>query len=461
MPEQPPPSASSVPFAVPDSFDRSGTGSIKWATAGADHDPDRIPLGVADMDLPGFPDLFEALRERALHPVLGYTLPSPRSRGLVVAWYRDRFGADIDPDWIVQLPFGPRAAIRFVLDAVALNGPRGPGPVLAPTPEYGGFGQVARAAGLEYEEIPLERTTTRQGNGGTPGSGYRLPVEEFEARAARSGATAVVLSSPHNPTGRVWSFEEIRRLASAAASAGGVLISDEVHSDLVHPEYPGALRPGALGTPVPAHPVAVHAAGRDLAARTVTVHSVGKTFNVSGLAEALLLVPSPGLRRRIVQAVEGHGCFEGSRPLAALAQDVALARGGPWRDSLSAYLAANRNLAVRGLRDAAPGLVACVPEASYLLWLDGSALVTEVSSRHGGERDGTWDGMRRGAQDGLREALLRDCGLDLQDGAAFGESGRGFLRLNFALPAPRLREAVGRLTRYAAERRGHRTVPET
>lgn len=424
----PPPDRSAAPFPpVPESFDRSGTDSVKWATAGADHDPYRIPLGVADMDLPGFPALFEALRERVRHPVIGYTLPSARGRDLVVAWYRDRFGAVIDPDWIVQLPFGPRTAIRFVLDAVAARSDR-PGPVLATGPEYGGFPVVAGAAGLRYEEIPLRRAP----------DGYRLPVEEFESRAARSGATAVVLSSPHNPTGRIWSPAEINRLAAAAASGGGVLVSDEVHSDLVHPGSPP-------------HPVAVHAVDPGLAARTVTLHSVGKGFNVSGIAEVLLLVPSPDLRQRLIREIEGHGFSACAGPLAALAQDIAFDRGGPWRDGLVEYLAGNRDLAVRVLRQAVPGLVACVPEASYLLWLDAGALAG-ARFRGGRPRNLGDSGLSRSpdAPGDVRGSLLRSCGLDLQDGGAFGGTGQGFLRLNFALPRPRLREAVTRLARYAA-----------
>jgi cysteine-S-conjugate beta-lyase len=393
------------------SFDRSGTRSIKWATAGTEQDPTRIPLGVADMDLPALPAVHDALRDRLAHPAaLGYSHPDPRSRDLVVAWYRRRHGATIDPDWIVQLPFGPRPAIRFLLDALT---PRGP--VLAPAPEYGGFATVARAAGLPYDPVPLER--------GGP-LGHRLPVEEFEARAARRGATAIVLSSPHNPTGRVWDPGELRRLARAAARAGSVLIADEVHGDLAH----GPRR----------HPVAVHAVGPELAPHTVTVHSVGKTFNISGLADALALVPDPDLRARLVRAIEGRGFFEGGRLLGMIAQDAAYTHGGPWVDRLTAYLRGNRDL-VAGTLAAVPGLLTCVPEASYLAWLDASAL----------GRPGT------GRQ--IRAALLAEAGIDLQDGAAFGHAGEGHLRLNFALPRPRLREALERLRGCAGRWRGSDT----
>jgi cysteine-S-conjugate beta-lyase len=391
------------------SFDRSGTRSIKWATAGAEHDPHRIPLGVADMDLPGLPALHRALRDRLAHPALGYSHPDPRSRDLVVSWYRQRHGAEIDPEWIVQLPFGPRPAIRFLLDTL---GPRGP--VLAPAPEYGGFAQVARAAGLPYEPVPLER--------GGP-AGFRLPVEEFEARAARSGATAIVLSSPHNPTGRVWDAGELQRLARAAAGAGTVLIADEVHGDLAHGPRP--------------HPVAVHAVGPALAPHTVTVHSPGKTFNISGLADALALVPSPELRARLVRTLEGSGFFAGGRLLGMIAQDAAYAHGGPWVDRLTAYLRGNRDVAAEALA-AVPGLLTCVPEASYLLWLDASAL-----------------GPAPGGSP--RAALLAEAGIDLQDGTAFGHAGEGHLRLNFALPRPRLREALARLLRCTRRWRGSAT----
>lgn len=382
----------------PDHFDRSGTASVKWATAGAEGDPSRIPLGVADMDLPGFPPLFRALRDRLAHPALGYTLPGADSRELVAAWYRVRFGARIEPDWVVLLPVGPRAAVRFVLDALPARGP-----VLSPTPEYGGFATVVEGAGIAHHRIPLDRTA----------DGYRLPLAAFATAADRHGAAAVLLSSPHNPTGRVWALADIRHLAEIAARAGALVICDEVHSDLVYPGHRHA--PAAL------------AAG-DLAEATVTIHSIGKTFNVSGLADAFMIVPSAHLRSRITRAVRGAGFFTSGRALGMLAQDIALASGEPWRAALVAYLKENRDLAVRALRGTIPGLVACVPQASYLLWLDGAPL---------------------GGSGAPPATMLRSRGLDLQDGAAFGAAGGGFLRLNFALPRPRLRHALSRLAAYA------------
>ncbi|MEU3465246.1 aminotransferase class I/II-fold pyridoxal phosphate-dependent enzyme [Streptomyces sp. NPDC006733] len=402
-----------------DGLDRTGTRSVKWLNAGVEQDPGRIPLGVADMDLPGFPALFAALRERLGHPALGYSRVDPAARERVARWYGRRHGAAVDPDWVVLLPFGPRTAVRVVLDAAAA-GPAPRGPLLTPTPEYGGFAAVAGAAGRTVREIPLDRT------GGT----YRLPVEEFAAACRRQPGAVVALSSPHNPTGRVWEADELHALAAAAAGGDGVLISDEVHCEIVHPGH--------------RHVTAVRAAG-EFAASTVVVHSVGKAFNVSGLADAFLLVPDPDLRRRVVATLEGFGFFEGGRLLGALAQEIALEHGEPWLRSLTAGLTDRRDLIVTRLADAVPGAVACVPEASFLLWLDGAAF--------GGARP---EGLAPDA--GIREVLLAACGVELTDGAAFGAAGRGWARLNFALPAPALAEAAERIARFAEKAPGRRSA---
>ncbi|MDJ0343556.1 aminotransferase class I/II-fold pyridoxal phosphate-dependent enzyme [Streptomyces sp. H10-C2] len=402
-------------------LDRTGTRSVKWQNAGVEQDARRIPLGVADMDLPGFPALYAALRARLDHHALGYTRADPAARERVARWYARRHAAEIDPDWVVLLPFGPRTAVRVVLDAAAA-GPAPRGPVLTASPEYGGFAVVARAAGRTVQEIPLGRA----------GGGYRLPVDEFAYRCRREPGAVVALSSPHNPTGRVWDDGELHALAEAAAAGDGLLLSDEVHCEILHPGR--------------RHITAVRAAGK-FARHTVVVHSVGKAFNVSGLADAFLLVPDAELRRRVVATLEGFGFFEGGRLLGALAQEVALEHGEPWLRSLTSGLTERRDLIVTRLADAVPGLVACVPEASFLLWLRGAAF--------DGAPPGD-DAERAEGAPGIRERLLAACGVELTDGAAFGAAGEGYARLNFALPEPRLAEAADRLVRFAEEAKGIR-----
>lgn len=369
-------------------LDRRGTASAKWLIAGCDQDPSRIALGLADMDLPVFPGILDAIRDRLRHPAFGYTVSGAASRATIACWYWSRFGVEVDPDWVVLTPFGAKAAVQLVLDVTA-PGRR----VLCPTPEYGGFRKLVRSAGAEYVEVPLTKPR------------YSLPIDTF-ADEARHGIGAVVLSSPHNPTGRVWSAAEIRGLAEIAATSKALLIADEVHSDLIYDDR--------------SHPVAVSAAG-DLAEHALTVHSAGKTFNVTGIPSAFLLVPSAPLRRRLTDALDARGFYQGTL-LGTLIQDVAFTHGGPWRQSLVKYLQGNRDLLIHDLA-AAPALVATVPEATYLLWLDFAPLGRPAAN--------------------LREDLLSRSGLDLQDGRKLGAPGH--LRLNFALPRPRLREVIHRL----------------
>ncbi|WP_371478232.1 aminotransferase class I/II-fold pyridoxal phosphate-dependent enzyme [Kitasatospora sp. NBC_00315] len=371
-------------------FDRTGTDSTKWATA--EGRGGVIALGLADMDLPGPPAVAAALAARAAHPAYGYTRADPRGRELVADWYRARHRVGIDPDWVLLLPFSPRTALRLLLEALAPAGP-----VVLPTPEWGGFAEICRAAGLPLRELPL-----------TPDEhGYRLPVEEF----ARSRPGAIVLSSPNNPTGRLWSRAEIRALAeiAAASGTGGVLLADELHGDLLHPDH--GLH----------HPVAVDAAG-DLARHTVTLNSVGKTFNASGIPSCFALVPDPVLRSRLTTLMAGFGLWEGGL-LEQTVQQAALRDGGPWLDALVRHLVTVRERLTGVLGEA----VVAVPQASFLLWLDAARL-----------------GLPAGD---ARAALLERCGLELSDGAAFGPAGRGRLRLNYAVPAPLLEQVVARLGR--------------
>ncbi|WP_180290669.1 aminotransferase class I/II-fold pyridoxal phosphate-dependent enzyme [Streptomyces sp. TLI_171] len=337
------------------------------------------------MDLPGPPAVGAALRARAGHPAFGYPVAEPADRVLVAQWYRRRHGVEVDPEWVILLPVAPGTAVRLLVEATRPL----PGPAVFVTPEWGGFARVCGAAGVATRELPLLPT-------GDPETAFRLPLEEVAA--SRPGL--VLLSSPHNPTGRLWSAREIRALARAAAP--GLLISDEVHGDLRHPD---------AGAP---HPVAV--AVTDGAPNVVTLNSVGKTFNVSGVPSCFALVPDRALREQLTAVLAGFGLWEGGL-LGAVVQRAALAEGGPWLDGLLEHLVAARELAVAALG----GAVLARPRASYLLWLDGSGL-------------------------GTREELLTQRHVELADGSDFGAAGSGCLRLNFALPMDRLRTALTRLT---------------
>ncbi|MER7579267.1 aminotransferase class I/II-fold pyridoxal phosphate-dependent enzyme [Kitasatospora sp. NPDC097691] len=387
-----PPTATSPTATGDDGFDfmspfsRTGTGSSKWARTGGT--PGVIPMGLADMDLPGPPAVAEALERRARHRAYGYTVCDPAGRSLVADWYRARHAVEVDPDWVLLLPCGPRTALRLLLETV-----RPQAPVLFPTPEWSGFAQICRAAGLPHLELPLHLG---------PG-GYRMPRGPFP-----SPAGAVLLSSPHNPSGTVWPSGSVRGLAGWAADSGALLISDEVHGDLTHP--------GAR------HPVAVTTARPEDRHHVVTLNSVGKTFNCSGLPSSFALVPDPALRTRFTDTMAGFGLWEGGL-LEQTVQRAALREGGPWLDALLAHLVTARTR----LTDRLGSAVRSAPRASYLLWLDAAALGLPLDS--------------------ARQALLERCGLESSDGADFGPGGHGSLRLNYALPGSVLDTVLARLER--------------
>ncbi|MFG2692254.1 aminotransferase class I/II-fold pyridoxal phosphate-dependent enzyme [Kitasatospora sp. NPDC048407] len=338
------------------------------------------------MDLPGPPAVGAALRVRAGHPAFGYPVVEEADRVLVARWYRRRHGVEVPPEWVMLLPFGPGTAVRLLLEAARPLS----GPAVCVTPEWNGLARACRAAGVPVREVPLVHAPEQRENA------FRLPLGGIAAACPGM----VLLSSPNNPTGLLWPAGDIRALARTAAP--GLLVSDEVHGDLRHPD---------AGVP---HPVAV--AVTDGAPNVVTLNSVGKTFNLSGVPSCLALVPDPALRARLAEVMAGFGLWEGGL-LGALVQRAALAEGEEWLAGLLTRLVTARESATAALG----GAVLARPQASFLLWLDGSGL-------------------------GTREDLLTQRHVELASGFDFGPAGSGCLRLNFALPPDRLRTALTRLT---------------
>ncbi|MFM2090941.1 MAG: hypothetical protein RLZZ127_1430 [Planctomycetota bacterium] len=369
--------------------DRRGTWSLKW-DRWADR-PGVLPLWVADMDVAAPPVVLAALRERLDHGVLGYTR-EPEALGAALAgWCARRHGWAVDPAAVMAFP-GTMIAARLI--ARVLGRPGAPGIVLTPT--YPPLRAVAGHAGQCAVEVPLVETA----------AGWRLDHAALERIDGPAGGI-LWLCSPHNPTGRIWDVAELAALAALARRLGLRVVADEVWAD-------GALPGARRHRPFPA-------AAPDLAARTITLFSIGKSFNLPGLGLAAAVVPDPAERRALRAAAAELVPYPTAPALVAAV--AAWSGADAWVDALAADIATRVDATLAGLR--AAGLRVHRPEATPLLWIPL------------GERV---------AGDPARAALA--AGVGLSEGDPFGAPG--WVRLNAAADPALLAEAVARLARLVA-----------
>lgn len=372
-------------------IDRGPTASYKWDKYG---DRDVIPLWVADMDFRSAPAIIEGLQERISHGIFGYTRAPDNLVKAVVAALRDDYDWTVDPDWIVWLP-GVVSGLNVLCRAIGSCGDE----VITLTPVYPPFLSAPALAGRALVRVPLH----------VEGARWTCDMDALE-RAVSERTRLMLLCSPHNPVGRVWSRDEVAALADFAERHDLILGSDEIHAGLILDE----------GTPhIPAATVS-----RGVAARTVTLMAPSKTFNIPGLGCSFAVIQDRRLRVAFCHSMEG--IVPHVNLLGYVAAQAAYEKGRSWHIESLAYLRDNRNLVEREI-EAMPGLSMTHVEATYLAWID--ARKTGIADPAG---------------------FFEQAGVGLSDGVDFG--GPGYVRLNFGCPRSLLIEALRRM-REALDRR--------
>ena len=375
-------------------IDRRGTGSVKWDHVDALFRGDGLlPLWVADMDFESPPEVITALAERARHGVFGYTMAGPEYRDALVAWFRDRHGWSIDPSRLLHAP-GVVPALNILIQTLTDPGDR----VIIQKPVYHPFMTSIEKNGREILNNPL---VLRDG-------AYRMDFDDLARKAANPRARLMILCNPHNPVGRAWSREELRRLGGICAARGITVISDEIHCDLVHSGH---------------RHVPFASTGEECLMSSITCLSPGKTFNLAGLGASAIIVPDKKLRDDFNQAKAGM--VPGLNIFSLAAMEAAFKYGDEWLEQLLAYLQKNLDFTLDFFRQRIPRIAAIKPEGTYLLWLDCRALGLDDSA--------------------LRTFMREQARLGLDDGFLFGHGGSGFQRMNIACPRSLLEEALQRL----------------
>jgi cystathionine beta-lyase len=373
--------------------DRTGTGSEKWERyAGRDV----LPMWVADMDFETAPPVIEALERRARHGVFGYTVPDSVAREAVVAHCASRYGWKIDPAWILFFTGVNK------ITAAAVRALTEPGDsILVCTPVYPPLHLAPAGAGRKLVPVPLMRDEACR---------YSIDFDALDREAA--SARMLILCSPHNPIGRVWSPGELQRVAEIANRHNLLVLADEIFADLA--------LDGRAHTPF------ATVAGVD-PRRVVTGMSASKTFNLAGLACAFAIVPDPDAKRRMKSILRTITAPD-LNAFAYVGMEAALNHGEPWRHELLAYLAGNRDALAAAIARETPEVRMTPVEATFLAWFDVSALGLEDP-----------------------HAFFVSAGVGLSDGRDF--LGPGHVRMNFGCTRATLDEGIRRFTAAVRSRR--------
>jgi cystathionine beta-lyase len=385
-------------FPAPDfdeSINRVGTHSSKWDTMERLYGvsaADGIAMWVADMDFRPPNCVQRAIEKMAAHGIYGYYGDDAEYLAAIRWWMETRHGWTV-PTEAIFTTHGLVNGTAICVDAFTEPGDG----ILLMTPVYHAFARVIRGAGRDVVECPLDVTDGR----------YTFDTADWQARITPK-TRMMILCSPHNPGGRVWSQAELRAVADFCVKNDLILVSDEIHHDLV---FPGQKH------------IAMPLAAPDIQDRLVVMTATTKTFNIAGAHSGNVIIPDPKLRERFAARMNALGISANSFGLF-MATAAYSPEGAAWVDALTSYLDGNRRLFDEGV-NAIPGLRSMPLEATYLAWVDFAG--TGMTTAEFVER----------VQKGARIAA--------NHGATFGLGGESFLRFNLATPRARVEQAVERL----------------
>lgn len=365
-------------------IDRRHTGAVKYDGLDAmfgRHDV--TPLWIADLDFAVCPDIIDALRQRLEHPVLGYSAAPEAYWQSIIDWQARRHGFKVERGELAFIP----GVVKGIALCVNYFTSRGDAVVIQP-PVYHPFRMVIEGNDRRVLENPLV----------FDGEQYRMDLDGLADLLRRERPRMMILCNPHNPIGLQWDAPTLARVASLCRETGTVVVSDEIHGDLVLHGRPH----------IPFLDVS-----DDARAVGVMLGAPSKTFNIPGLVSSWMVVKSEGLRRDFYRWMEVNE-FSSPVMISTIGAEAAYTAGEQWLDEMMAYVERNIEYAIDYVDRNIPGVRVVCPEASFLLWLDFNALNLE--------------------QEQLMDLLVNDARIAANDGTMFGRQGKGFARLNVGTP---------------------------
>ncbi len=374
--------------------DRSNTACVKYDLRNLFFGTEEVlPMWVADMDFRTPDFIMDAIRKRAEHEVLGYSIRPDSYFTSLTAWLMRRHQWAVDRQWIAFSP-GIVPAVNMAVLAFSQRRDR----IIVQPPVYFPFFDAVKKHGrkLVYNQLIME-------NGR-----YRMDFEDLE-KHCREGAAMIILSNPHNPGGNAWTREELRKLADLCNRYGVLMVSDEIHSDLVNRGYRHTVLAGL---------------SPETAANTVTMVAPSKTFNLAGMATSSVIISNPLLMKKFRKVLDALHIEMGNL-FGNIASEAAYTHGDAWLEQLLDYIDGNIRLLMDFADKRLPQVKVIRPEATYMAWLDFSAT-----------------GMN---QHELKTFVIEKAGLGLNEGPQFGPGGEGYMRMNLACPRATLQKALEQL----------------
>ena len=377
-------------------IERRNTHSVKWdnldKSFGAD---DVLPMWVADMDFPCPQPILDSIEKRNKHGIFGYTTRPESLHESIINWMKKRHGWDIKKEWLVYSP-GVVTSLNLAVMSFTQPGDS----VIIQSPVYPPFFSVIKN---NDRTIALNPLIEESGH-------YFINFESLEKEMA-AGSKMMILCSPHNPVGRVWTKSELNKLAQLCEKYGLLMVSDEIHSDLI--------LPGNKHIPIAT-------VSEYMKQNSITCIAPSKTFNIPGLTTSVAIIPNPKLRVEFLKTINRISIGM-SNIFGIVATEAAYTYGEPWLEELIKYLAGNVNYLLEYFNTNIPEMKVTKPQGTYLVWLDCRALNMDGKSLH--------------------RFMIEQGKIGLNNGLDFGPGGEGFLRINVACPRATLEEGLKRINK--------------
>ena len=377
---------------------RCGTNSYKWDST---DDKEVLPMWVADMDFPTAPCIINALEKRVEHGIFGYTRVPEEYYDAVISWFSRRHQWQIERDWFIYTS-GVVPALSAVIKALANEGDN----VLTLTPVYNCFFSSIRNNGCKLSSCALKYENNT----------FSIDFDDLERRAADPKTPLLLLCNPHNPSGRVWTREELQRIGDICIKHNVIVVSDEIHCEIVHPGYKY---------------IPFASISEEFQKHSVTCISPSKAFNIAGLQIANIIVENEEWRQRIDKAININEVCD-VNPFGVIATIAAYNEGGEWLDQLLQYIHANYLFFKAYCEEHLPQLPVAPLQGTYLAWMDCRLL--GIPSEE------------------LEEELMKNAKLWLNAGSMYGREGEGFMRWNLACPRQFVKEGLERFSSFIKKR---------
>ena len=353
---------------------------------------DLLPMWVADMDFKTPPFIVEVMKKRMECEVFGYTVKPESWYEAIISWQKRRHKWTITKEMISFVP-GVVPALAMAVQAFTQRGEK----VMIQQPVYNPFAQVIRNNHRELVNCPLE---LKDGQ-------YHINFKLFEKKI--KGCKLFLFCHPHNPGGRVWTREELKKVATICAQNNVIIVADEIHADL---------------TLLPYEHIPFASVSEEAKQNSVVFASPSKAFNMAGLATSYAVIANPTLRRRFESYVEGNELAAGN-VFAFNTVVAAYNKGEEWLQQMLTYVQGNIDEVVSYIKENIPQLKVIIPQASYLVFIDFNALQLN--------------------QKDIVALCTNRAHLALNDGSIYGEEGNGYMRINLACPRSVVRQALAQL----------------